>query len=60
MAKIRLECLYCGKVWNDTVWSAEQISAKCSDCGETKLIKAKQISEEDGNDIYGYGYKESK
>ena len=52
MAKIRLECLYCGTIWDDTVWDANHINVKCATCGEEKTIKIKEIKEDNANDPY--------
>jgi len=59
MAKIKLECLYCGKKWNDEVYNIETLMTRCSACGETKQIKLKE-EKPGNNDFYGYNYKPPK
>lgn len=39
MIDIAITCLYCGKEWEDSVWSLETRYLVCSDCGEKKHIK---------------------
>lgn len=43
MQKALIECLYCGKRWEDMITSYRQ--PQCSDCKEKKMLKIRLVDE---------------
>lgn len=54
MPFLKLYCKYCGKKWEEYIYSAEAVEkVRCPQCNDSNLQERK-------GDIYGYNYEPKK
>ena len=61
MTSLKIECLYCGHTYTETVYYQASIDKLlCPICKDSNLKKETEDKANANNDPFGYGYEEDK